>query len=62
MEGGGPVPGEDPPNEAEPQFDPFGGGEQPEAEDDPFGSSSVSGPIPSGEPGGRSRDGWRITG
>ena len=48
MEGGGPVPGEDPPNEAEPQFDPFGGGEQPEAEDDPFGSSPVSGPIPSG--------------
>ena len=48
MEGGGPVPGQDPSNEAQPQVDPFGGGEQPPAEVDPFGSSSVSGPIPGG--------------
>jgi hypothetical protein len=47
MEGGGPVAGEDPPNETEPQVDPFGGGEQPSAEVDPFGSSPVSGSIPS---------------
>ena len=54
MGGGGPVPGEDPPNEAEPQVDPFGGEDQPPAEVDPFGSSPVSGPIPSGaNPEGR---------
>ena len=46
MEGGGPVPGQDPSNEAQPQVDPFGGGEQPPGEVDPFGSSPVSGPIP----------------
>ena len=55
MEGGGPVPGEDPPNEAEPQVDPFGGGgdEQPPAEVDPFGGSTDSQPNPGQDsPGG----------
>ena len=55
MGGGGPVPNEDLPIEAEPEKDPFGGGgdEQPPAEVDPFGGSPEPQPAPGqGNPGG----------
>ena len=55
MGGGGPVPGEDLPIEAQPEEDPFGGGgdENPPAEVDPFGGSPEPQPVPGqGFPGG----------
>ena len=50
MEGGGPVPGEDPPNEAEPQVDPFGGGmSHPRRKTTPSALALFPDPSPAGE-------------
>ena len=56
MEGGGPVPGQDPSNEAQPQVDPFGGGEQPRGKSIPsalalFPDLSPAGPTRRAVPG-----------